>query len=152
MVVGTCAQMPGQVVELSCTAVDGPMGLFEVVGAKMEMSSPGDAAPVPPLAALITPLITGKGAVMAKVTLIVVVPVAGLVPATVMVPVSGCPEGVGVSALSTDGTAETVRGTVPLLVVVPEVGVTCSQPALLAAAAVKPAPAPPPATCPARAT
>ena len=52
----------------------------------MEISSPGDTGPVAPLAALVTPIITGRGAVMARVTLIIVVPVAGLAPVTVMVP------------------------------------------------------------------
>jgi hypothetical protein len=118
----------------------------KLAGAKMEMSSPGDTAPVAPLAALVIPLICGKGAVMVRLTLTVVVPVAGLVPATVMVPVRGDPVDVGRSVLSTDGTRDAVRLTVPLLVVVPEVGDTCNQPALLTAVAVKGAADPPPDT------
>ena len=47
---------------------------------------------------------------------------------------------------STDETMETVRLLVPVLGVVPELGVTASQPALLVAVAVKPAEEPPPDT------
>ena len=47
----------------------------------MEMTSPGETPPVAPLAALVTPVMVGRGAVTLRVTLTVVVPVAGLVAA-----------------------------------------------------------------------
>ena len=119
-VVGTCVQGLGQVVEFSNTGVAGPMGLAAL--AKIEISSPGDTAPVAKLAPLSTPLITGKGAVTVKDRLTMVVPVAGLVAATVMVPEYGDPAGVSVA--STDETTEAVRLSVPALGVVPEVGET----------------------------
>jgi hypothetical protein len=110
----------------------------------MDMISPTDILPVTLLAALVIPVITGRGAVTSSVTLMMVVPVAGLVPATVMVPVYGDPE--GNRELSIDGMTEALRLNVPVLGVVPEVGVISSQPAALAAAAVKVADDPPPVT------
>jgi hypothetical protein len=61
-----------------------------------------------------------------------------------MVPVYGDPE--GNRELSIDGMTEALRLNVPVLGVVPEVGVISSQPAALAAAAVKVADDPPPVT------
>ena len=107
----------------------------------METISPGDMAPLAPLAALVTPVMVGRGAVTLRVTLTMVVPVAGLVPATVMVPVYGP----GTSVLSTAGTTEAVRLNVPVLGVVPEVGETWKTAEPLADA-VKAAADPPPDT------
>jgi hypothetical protein len=75
------------VVELSDTELAGPIGLCPLDGAKMEISSPGETEPVAPLAAFVTPEITGRGAETVRLTLTIVVPVAGLVPWIVIVPV-----------------------------------------------------------------
>jgi len=82
--------------------------------------------------------------VTVSVTLMMVVPVAGLVPVTTMVPVYAV--GLGSKELSTVGTTDTFRLNVPELGVVPEVGETASQPWLLPATAVKAADDPPPDT------
>jgi hypothetical protein len=148
MFVGTEVQGLGHVVELSGTGLAGPIGFCPLVGANREMISPGDTVtllvPPAPLAVLMIPDITGSGAVIVRLTLTIVVPVAGLVPITVTVPVYGVP--LGSSELSAEATVETVRLEVPVLGVVPEVGVTCSQPPVLEAVAVKAAAAPPPDT------
>jgi len=131
------------VVELSATAVDGPMGLVAAL-ANREMNSPGETAPVAKLAPLLTELMTGSGAVTVRVTLTMVVPVAGLVPCTVMVPVYG--DDAGVKVESTLELIPAVRLNVPVLGVVPDPGVTVNQLAELAAVAVNAAAAPPPET------
>jgi hypothetical protein len=91
MLVGTEVQGDGHVVELSETALAGPIGLCPLVGAKREMISPGDTVtllvPPAPLALLMIPDITGRAAETVRLTFTMVVPVAGLVPVTVIVPV-----------------------------------------------------------------
>jgi hypothetical protein len=110
-----------------------------VVLAKIEISSPGDTAPVAKLAALVTLLMVGIGAVTANVTLTMVLPVAPVPAATVIEPLYVCP------AFRFDGLAVTVRLNVPVFGVVPLVGVTESQP-VLEVVTVKFAAPPPPET------
>ena len=107
--------------------------------AKIEMSSPGDTAPVAKLPPLVTLVMVGIGAVTANVTLTMVLPVAVPVPAMVIEPLYVCP------AFRFDGLAVTVRLNVPVFGVVPEVGETESQPEL-EVDTVKFAAAPPPET------
>src|ERR1017187_73664 len=138
MVVETLVQGLGQVVLLSETAGVGPIG--KVALAKIEMSSPGDTAPVAKLAALVTLVMVGTGAETANVTLTMVVPVACPVPAMVIEPLYVCP------AFRFNGLAVTAMSNVPVFGVVPELADNCSQPEL-DGVAVNVAAAPPPETC-----
>ncbi len=112
-------------------AVAGPMGLVD--GAKIEMISPGAKVPLAPLAALITLLTVGSGAVTLSVTLMVDVPVVLPLPLTVIVPLY-------VPAFRLPGVTVTER----LAGLVPLVGETASQLPVLLAEAVK---LPVPDTC-----
>src|SRR5579872_6903638 len=120
MLVGTWVQGLGQVVPSSLKpGAGGPIGLFESLGEKMEMISPGETASLMKLAALVTPLICGSGALIVRFTWTMVEPVAGLVPVTVTVPEYGVE--LGSRLERAEATSDTVTGTVPVFGVVPDV-------------------------------